>query len=157
MQIFSGVQRNIADQKTLTPFLVLAGLLLLYAPMTSLYPVLPPLLGVAYIRWREALYTGGYLEAGLWMLYTLLLEAVWGLPLYGTWTVMLVTFTLFDPKITYALHARALIGAISVVIFDGLYLLFLLGYGALMHSSFVAFDPVLLYYLLADLLGAFLL
>ncbi len=157
MQIFSRVQRNIADQKTLTPLLGLGLWIVLYPPLTALYPMFPPLFGIAYVAWRRAIYRADFLTAGLWMLYTLILEVVWGLPLYGTWTVMLTTFALFDPKITYMLHARSLINALSLLFFDGLYMMFLAGYGALMNSDLIDHDPILIYYFLVDLLGAFLL
>ncbi|WP_286336859.1 hypothetical protein [Hydrogenimonas cancrithermarum] len=149
------MQRNIADKKTLTPLLLL-GLILLYPSMEAIYPLLPPLLGIAYVKWREAVYRHDFVQAGAWMLYTLVLESVWGLPFYGTWTVMLVTFTIFDPKITQLLHMPSMIRVISVIFFDLLYLAFLYGYGALMHLKLVDGDLILLYYLLVDILGVLL-
>ena len=156
MQIFSGVQRNIADKKTLTIFLALLGLLLLYPSMASLYPLIPPLLGIVYVKWRDAFYRQDYFWLMAWMLYALVFESVWGLPLYGIWTIMLVTFAIFDPKITYILHTKTLINVISAVIFDILYLAFVYGYGIVMHTKVIDFDIILLYYFLVDIAGVIL-
>ena len=156
MQTFSRVQRNIADKKTVATFLALLGLLLLYPSMESLYPLLPPLLGIVYVKWRDALYRQDYFWLMAWMLYAVVLESVWNLPLYGIWTIMLVTFTMFDPKITYLLHTRTLINVISVIVFDLLYLAFAYGYGSLMHTKIVDFDLILLYYFLVDIIGVIL-
>ncbi|WP_456485362.1 hypothetical protein [Hydrogenimonas sp.] len=130
---------------------------LIYPPLTSLYPVLPPLFGISYIAWRKAVYRADFFEASLWMFYVLLLEAVWGLPLYGVWAVMLAVFTVFDPKITYILHAKSAVNTLSILIFDSAYFVFLTGFGALMRSEPVDCNPILIYYFLVDLLGAFLL
>lgn len=156
MQIFSGVQRNITDKKTLTIFLALLGLLLLYPSMASLYPLIPPLLGIVYVKWRDAFYRQDYFWLMAWMLYALVFESVWGLPLYGIWTIMLVTFAIFDPKITYILHTKTLINVISAVIFDILYLTFVYGYGIVMHTKVIDFDIILLYYFLVDIAGVIL-
>ena len=156
MQIFSGVQRNITDKKTLTIFLALLGLLLLYPSMASLYPLIPPLLGIVYVKWRDAFYRQDYFWLMAWMLYALVFESVWGLPLYGIWTIMLVTFAIFDPKITYILHTKTLINVISAVIFDILYLAFVYGYGIVMHTKVIDFDIILLYYFLVDIAGVIL-
>ncbi|WP_201353397.1 hypothetical protein [Hydrogenimonas urashimensis] len=150
------MQRNIADQKTLTQLLPLLGLLLLYPSMESVYPILPPLTGIVYVQWREALDRQDYFWVAVWMLYAVILESVWGLPLYGIWTVMFVTFALFDPKITYLLRMRTAIRLVSVVLFDLLYLVFLLGYGHLMHTKVVETDLILLYYFVVDLAGVIL-
>ncbi|RUM45682.1 MAG: hypothetical protein DSY46_01970 [Hydrogenimonas sp.] len=149
------MQRNITHQKTLALLLPLA-LILIYPPMEAIYPLLPPLFGIAYVKWREAIYQCNFAHAGVWMLYTLVLESVWGLPLYGTWCVMFITFTLFDPKITHILHLPSIISAISVLLFDMIYLIFLYGYSLLMHTRVIDSDLILIYYLLVDILGVLL-
>ncbi|WP_300361260.1 hypothetical protein [Hydrogenimonas sp.] len=156
MQTFSRVQRNISDQTTLTTLLSLLGLLLLYPSMAAVYPLLPPLLGIVYVKWREAFYRQDYLRLVVWMTYAVIVESVWSLPLYGVWTVMLVTFTVFDPKITYLLRTPGSINVVSVVVFDLLYLLFLYGYGHLTHTKVIETDLILLYYFLVDIVGVIL-
>jgi hypothetical protein len=156
MQTFSRVQRNISDQTTLTTLLAFLGLLLLYPSMAALYPMLPPLVGIVYIRWREAFYRRDYFWMVAWMTYAVIVESVWNLPLYGIWTVMLVTFTVFDPKITHLLRTEGSINVVSVVLFDLLYFLFLYGYGSLMHTKVIETDLILLYYFLVDLVGVLL-
>ena len=155
MQIFSCVQRNITHQKTLALLLPLV-LILIYPPMEAIYPLLPPLFGIAYIKWREAIYQCNFMQAGIWMLYTIVLESVWGLPLYGTWCVMLITFTLFDPKVTYIFRLSSIIGVINVFLFDVIYLIFLYSYSFLMHVRVIDSDLILFYYLLVDMLGLLL-
>ncbi|WP_456452227.1 hypothetical protein [Hydrogenimonas sp.] len=150
------MQRNFTHQKTLTLFAALLGLLLLYPTMASLYPLLPPLLGIVYVKWRDALYRRDYFWVMAWMLYAVIFESVWNLPLYGIWALMIVTFTIFDPKISHLIHSDWLLGVLGAVLFDGLYLLFLLGYGAVMHTQPVEVDLIFLYYLLADVVGVLL-
>ncbi len=156
MQTFSGVQRNITDKKTLTTLLVLIGLLLIYPPMSSVYPILPPLIGIAYVQWREAIYRQDYFRAAVWMFYAIILESVWGLPLYGIWMVMIVNFTLFDPKITYLLRTPVSIRVVSVVLLDLLYFSFAHVYAYVMHTRIIESDLILLYYLLFDIVGVIL-
>lgn len=150
MQTLSGLQRNIADQKTLTTYLTLLGLVLLYPSMASLYPILPPLLGLAYVKWRDALRQGDGFWVVAWMLYAVVFESVWSLPLYGIWALFFVTRYLVEPKVEYLLHDRRLIDIVAAVLFDLLYLAFLAVYGSIMHVQTFDFDLVMLYYLLVD-------
>ncbi|BBG66046.1 hypothetical protein NNO_1343 [Hydrogenimonas sp.] len=89
-------------------------------------------------------------------MYALVFESVWGLPLYGIWSVMIVTFVIFDSKITQTFHMEAVIKVLSAVIFDLLYFSFLYGYGALMNEKFIDTALILVYYLMADVAGAVL-
>ncbi|WP_353662791.1 hypothetical protein [Hydrogenimonas sp. SS33] len=156
MHTFSDLQRNLSHQKTLTSALGWTGLLLLYPTLMSLYPLLPPLLGFAYVKWREALEKRDFYGVFAWMLYAVVFESVWNLPLYGIWSAMIVTYTLFDPKISYLLRNRTLIAVVSVTVFDLLYLLFLQIYGSILHTAFFGYDPVLLAYFAADIVGVLL-
>ncbi|WP_456381821.1 hypothetical protein [Hydrogenimonas sp.] len=149
------MQRNIADQKTLTTFLALSGLLL-YPSMAAFYPLIPPLLGFVYVKWRRAVEREDLFEVSLWMLYALVFESVWNLPLYGIWTVMIVTFHVFDPKAAYLIHSGWLLNVIGVLIFDLLYFLFLYAYEVVMHTKVIDTDLILLYYLLVDIAGVLL-
>ncbi len=155
MQIFSGVQRDIVDKKALTHSLLFL-IVLFYPAMESIYPLLPPLLGFVYVRWRDAVRSKDTLHVVVWMLYALVFESVWGLPLYGIWSVMIVTFVLFDSKITQTLHMQTAIKVLSAVLFDLLYIAFLYGYGALVNEKFIDAGAILLYYLAADILGVVL-
>ncbi len=155
MQIFSGVQRDIIDKKALTHFFLFL-LILLYPAMESVYPFLPPLLGFVYVQWRSAVRSRNTLHIVAWMLYALVFESVWGLPLYGIWSVMIITFVLFDYKITQTLHMQAAIKVLGAILFDLLYLAFLFGYGALVNEKFIDVGSILLYYLAADILGVVL-
>ncbi len=155
MQIFSGVQRDIVDKKALTHSLLFL-LILVYPTMGSLYPLLPPLLGFVYVRWRSAVRSKDAPRTLAWMLYALVFESVWGLPLYGIWSVMIVTFVLFDSKITQILHMQTAIKVLGAVLFDLLYFSFLYGYGALVNEKFIDSGTILLYYLAADILGVVL-
>lgn len=155
MQIFSGVQRDIFDKKALTRFLLFLAVVL-YPAIESLYPLLPPLLGFVYLQWRDAVRSKELPSIAIWMVYALVFESVWGLPLYGIWSVMIVTFVIFDSKITQTFHMEAVIKVLSAVIFDLLYFSFLYGYGALMNEKFIDTALILVYYLMADVAGAVL-
>jgi|GEM_PF-989391 len=156
MQTLSRVQRNLSHQKALTLLAGWLGLWLLYPSMESLYPLLPPLLGFVYVKWRDALYRRDYFWVLGWMVYAVIFESVWNLPLYGIWTVMIVTFTLFDPKFTHLIHSHWLLGVMSAVVFDLLYYAFLVVYGAVMHLDLIDNGLILLYYLLIDIAGVLL-
>ena len=156
MQTFSDLQRNLSHQKTLTSALLFTGLLLLYPAWMSLHPLFPPFLGLGYVKWREAVGRRDFFSVFAWMLYAVVFESVWNLPLYGLWSVMFVTYTLFDPKITYLLRNRTLIAVVGALVFDLLYFLFLQIYGSVLHISFIDDSPILLFYLFADILGVFL-
>ena len=155
MQIFSGVQRDLFDKKALTHFFLFL-LILLYPAMETVYPLLPPLLGFAYVQWRSAVRSRNMPLIVIWMSYALIFESVWGLPLYGIWSVMIVTFVLFDAKISQTLHMQVFIKVLSAVLFDLLYLTFLYGYGMLMNEKFIDTSLILLYYFAADILGVVL-
>ncbi|WP_457596429.1 hypothetical protein [Hydrogenimonas sp.] len=148
------MQRNLPYQKALN-LLLLAGVLL-YPAMEALFPLLPPMLGLLYVKWRRALLRRDYPVVAVAMLYAIVFESVWGLPLYGLWAVMVLHFTLFDPKIGHIIHSDWLLDLISVALFDGLYFLFLLFYRGLMHESLVDPGLTMLYYLLADMAGVLL-
>ncbi len=150
MQTLSGLQRNIADQKTLTTHLTLVGLALLYPSMASLHPILPPLLGLAYVKWRDAMRSKEGFWVLVWMLYAVVFESVWNLPLYGLWAVMFVTRYVMEPKVEYLLHNRRLLDIVAAVLFDLLYLVFLTVYESVMHVRIFDFDLAMLYYLLVD-------
>ena len=90
------------------------------------------------------------------MLYALIFESVWGLPLYGIWSVMIAMFVVFDAKITKTFHIDLLVKILSVVLFDLLYFAFLSGYGSLMNEKYIDPGAILLYYFAADILGVIL-
>ncbi len=155
MQTFSGVQRSIFDKKTLTHFFLFLSILI-YPTMEALYPFLPPLLGFVYIQWRGAVRSRNLSRIVVWMIYTVIFESVWGLPLYGIWSVMIVTYVLFDTKISQTLHMHSMIKVVGAIVFDLLYFIFLYGYGTLMNEKLLDIGSVLLYYLVADILGVVL-
>ncbi|WP_457592506.1 hypothetical protein [Hydrogenimonas sp.] len=150
------MQRDIFDKKTLTLFFLYL-LILLYPAAETVYPFLPPMLGLAYVQWRSAVRAKNLPLIAAWMLYALIFESVWGLPLYGIWSMMIVTFVLFDYKITQTLHMQTVIKVLSAVIFDLLYFVFLYGYGVLMSEKLIDTSAVLFYYFAADILGVVLL
>ena len=156
MQTLSRLQRNFTHQKTLTKLLLLAGLILFYPPLSSLYPLLPPLTGIAYLQWRNHMYERDYLLIGAWMLYAVVLEAEWGLPLYGLWGTMFFLYFFLEPKIEHYIHSPWLVDMLAAALFDLLYFLFVIFYGALVHQRFIEADPILWYYLLIDMMGAIL-
>ncbi len=149
------MQRDLFDKKALTLFFLYL-FIVLYPTAQTLYPLLPPMLGLAYVKWREAVRAKSLPHIAVWMIYALVFETMWGLPLYGVWSVMIFTFVLFDNKITHTLHMDPMIKVLSAIIFDLLYFSFLYGYGVLMGEKVIDTAGVLFYYFFMDILGVML-
>ena len=133
-----------------------ALLLLCYPVVGSLYPVFPPLLGVVYLKWRDAIKGTNYPAALYWLLYPLVFEAVWSLPFYGLWVTMILTYRVIEPRIDHLLFDRITADIVTVVLFNGTYLLVLLFYQSVTDQIFFTWHPILLYYLLFDMAGVLL-
>ena len=156
MQIFSRMQRDIFSQKTLKIFLI-ALAVMVYTSLGSIFPLFPPLIGIVYILWANAIKEKEHIFVFLWILYTIVFESIWGLPLYFLMVTMLVMYTVIEPKIYHLLHANIFLKLIRVAIFDILYFIFIEGYEILMGKDIISESFVLIYYLLIDLAGVILL
>ncbi|HIP15351.1 MAG TPA: hypothetical protein EYG74_07670 [Sulfurimonas autotrophica] len=130
---------------------------MIYTSLGSIFPLFPPLIGIVYILWANSVREKEYIFITLWILYTVVLESIWGLPLYILWVTMLVMYIVIDPKIYHLLHANIFFKLIRVAVFDILYFLFIEGYEILIDKDIISESSVLLYYLFVDLAGVILL
>ena len=150
------MQRDIFSQKTLKVILVIFTVMI-YTSLGSIFPLFPPLIGIVYILWTNAIREKEYIFVFLWIVYTIVLESVWGLPLYVLWVTMLVVHIFIDPRIYHLLHSNIFLKLIRVAVFDILYFILIEGYAVLIDKDIVSESFMLIYYLFIDLAGVILL
>ena len=150
------MQRDIFSQKTLKTFLIFLAVII-YTSIGSIFPLFPPLIGIVYILWTNAIREKEYIFLFLWILYTILLESIWGLPLYSLLVIMIFMYIAIDPKIYHLLHSNLYIKLIRIAIFDILYFIFIEGYEILMGKDIISESLILIYYLFIDLAGVVLI
>ena len=149
------MQRDIFSQKTIKLILIISAVMI-YTSLGSIFPLFPPLIGIVYILWTDAIREKEYILVFLWIVYTIVLESTWGLPLYILWVTMLFMYTVIDPKIYHLFHYNIFFKLIIVAIFDILYFIFIEGYEILMGKNIISESFILVYYLLIDLAGVIL-
>ena len=150
------MQRDIFNQKTLRLLLIIFAVVI-YASLGAIFPLFPPLIGVVYILWTEAVEEKDYIVAFLLIVYTVVFESIWGLPLYFLMITMLFMYIVVEPKIYHVLLANIFLKLIRVAIFDISYFIIIEGYEILMGKTIIDESYVLIYYLLIDLAGVILL
>jgi len=150
------MQRNIFSQETLKVVLIIFTVMI-YPSLGSIFPLFPPLIGIVYILWSDAIREKDYFLVFLWIVYTIVFESVWGLPLYILWVTMLVMYSVIDPKIYHLLHSNIFLKLIRVAIFDIFYFILIEGYAILMGKDIINESFMLIYYLFIDLAGVILL
>jgi len=150
------MQRNIFSQKNLKTFFIISAVLF-YTSLISIFPLFPPLVGLVYILWSDNIRKQEYSFTILCVVYTIVLESIWGLPLYFLCVTMIIMYMVIDPKIYHLLHTNIFLKLVRVAIFDILYLFLIVSYEILMGKDIIFKSPLLLYYLFMDLAGVFLL
>ncbi len=131
-------------------------LLFLYLIFQPLYPLLPPFLGVVFVLWQRAVNRHDKFASWSLILYTLVFESLWGLPLGGLWLMMYVVHRWGVPFIGYYIRRGLAIELFSVLLFDLAYLGALFFIDDLFLMSVVDFSYIFLYYIVMDLLGLLL-
>ena len=119
----------------------------------SLHPLFfPPLLGFAYLRWRDGITARAYGRVVLWFLYTLLFETVWNLPLFLLGATMVLMYRIVEPGIVHFLRRESAIRLALALSINLLYgsVLFLIS--DMFNQTWVHWHPILLYDLGIDLL-----
>jgi hypothetical protein len=130
--------------------------LMAYPALGSVYPFLPPLLGYAYIRWREALNRQSWFDLFIWFFYAMVVETVWSLPMFGSWIVMILLYWLTDAKLRVWFTNPMTVRLLGVLLFDGAYYGYLRVAGWAAGDTVIVNDPILLFDLMADLVWAVL-
>ncbi len=120
MQTFSDMQRVSTDSRTLIRYLLLLIPLVIYEALSTIYLLLPPLLGVM-IALLVAHRAQRYLP--LVLIYLLFFEADHGLFVFSTWIFVLLFFRFVLPVLEENLACRPCILVLSVALgYIGYYL-----------------------------------
>ena len=129
---------------------------MVYPALGSVYPFLPPFLGYAYVRWREAFAKREWFDVFVWFYYALVIETVWGFPLYGSWAIMFALYRFVDFETKVWAKTSAAIRFLNAASFDLAYFGFLYGAGIVMQTRYFLPGSMFWYDTAADLLWAVL-
>lgn len=94
MQTFSYMQRNIDDKKNII-YILIFTISIFYESLTTIYPFLPPLLGIAFWFFLKALNFNNRLLFFLITIYTIFFEVDHSLPLFSTIFLYLLLYLIF--------------------------------------------------------------
>jgi len=130
---------------------------IVYVSLGSIFPFFAPFIGIVYMLWADAVRKKEHIFIFFCIFYTVILESIWGLPIYSILIAMIVMIVAIEPKIYHLLHPSLSTKLIRVAIFDILYFTLIEGYEILMEKSIISKSFVLIYYLLIDLVGVILL
>lgn len=145
------MQRNLTYQIYLNKILII-GFLFLYAFITPISPLFPPLIGaVAYLAYT----TRTRLSLGVVLAFLLVFEALRGYPVFVSWGLFVVWAHVLIPQFSLNVICKHCIPFVAVVMFHGIYTLLLLLLGTLYNLD-ITIDPLfVVYYCLVDILIIF--
>ena len=147
MQTLSGMQRSSYDKKNiLTAFIFFLSIL--YESLTTLYPFLPPLLGIAFFIFASS---ENRLIKIYIFLYTLFFEADHGLPLFSTFLSFTILKYIFL-KLQNILSSKLLIKISLVATFYLFYPIFLYFLNKVFLTQMITFDLEYFKYLLIEII-----
>ena len=152
MQTFSGMQRSISDQNSLTPFIYVA-LFVLYEGLSSIYLFLPPLLGVLFFLFIKAFKKEDLLSIILIVFSILVFESEKGYLLFTTVIYFALVLKLILPKIEQSFNCNVCI-KISIVLlaYVGFYF-----FTSIVSSIFLLPMPAINYYIIYYIVIEFLI
>lgn len=145
------MQRSLIDQKTFLGLIYLTAFAM-YISISSIYLIMPPLLGVLFYHYidaaeREQLYT-----LVLLLLMLLFLEAEKGFALFSTIIYFFIAYRLIIPRLHQYVYCRWCRNLIYMVLAYLGYWLFALLVAQVLWMPLPAFDWHLLYYILIEFL-----
>jgi len=146
------MQRSISHQNPVRPFLYVV-LFLLYSSLSSIYPFLPPMLGVLFVLFAKALKNSDSLYALIVAFCLVIFEANNGYMLFSSIFYIYLVYKLILPKISQNFSCKICI-RISYIFLSYLgYFLFL----TLISNIFLLQTPELSYYVIYYMLIEFFL
>lgn len=149
------MQRNIFSQKNLkTLFIILA--VIFYTSLVSIFPLFPPFFGVIYILFFDSIDNKRYIDATLSLFFTLFLESIFNLPLFFTIVNYFFIYFFIETKFKYYFGLYRYFDLLRVLIVDIVLFLAILAYEWITEIDIIKKSAILVYYLIADIVGVFL-
>ncbi|GEM_PF-3265053 len=147
MYALPGMQRSGNDENTLLTLFFYGLLLFVYEPLGSIYPFLPPLLGLA--AWAVAAHTS-WMQKGLWLLYLYLYEID-----HGLFCCMLIAsaiaVSLIYKRITHYIACTNCLKLVIVTLYYTFATLLLIFLSYIFNTHFNLEMTLILYYMILDL------
>ncbi len=147
MQTLSGMQRSSYDKKNILITFIFF-LSILYESLTTLYPFLPPLLGIAFFIFASS---ENRLIKIYIFLYTLFFEADHGLPIFSTFLSFTILKYIFL-KLQNILSSKLLIKISLVATFYLFYPIFLYFLNKVFLTQTITFNLEYFKYLLIEII-----
>lgn len=137
------MQRSISNQNSLTPFIYVA-LFVIYESLSSIYLFLPPLFGVLFVLFADALKREDSLFIFLTAFCLIIFESQMGYPLFSSIIYLGLIYKFVLPKLKKNFSCKSCI-KVSLVLLSYIgYYLFL----SLLSSIFLLPMPQLNYYII---------
>jgi hypothetical protein len=137
------MQRSITHQKPIIPFIYIV-FFILYSSLSSIYPFLPPMLGVLFVLFSQALEKNDLISVSLVSLCLIVLEANYGFMLFSTVFYFYIIYKFVIPKIKQNFNCPFCIRISYVVLAYLGYYLFLM----LIAKVFLLPEPYINYYII---------
>lgn len=145
MQVFSYMQRSFDDKKTILIFFIFL-LSIFYEAFTTIHPLLPPLLGVAF--WIFLSKRNGLIDIYIF-LWTIFFEVDHSLPLFSTIISFIILKNIFL-KLKQILFNKFLLKILSVMLFYIFYPIFLLILNKIFLTDMIAVNLEYIKYMLVE-------
>ncbi len=147
MQTFSYLQRSGHDEKNLLKGFMLAAALWLYEPMTTIYPYLPILLGLAF--WR--IFVSSVSEKVVWLFFLYLFGIDHQVPFLVLVIAILGSYYLLRRLLSY-LMCGVCVKLLGVLLVYTLFMVTLVGFSWIMQVPWHPRWEIFWLYLLADMM-----
>ncbi|MDY0234237.1 MAG: hypothetical protein RBS11_09420 [Sulfurimonas sp.] len=137
------MQRSISNQNSLAPFVYVA-LFIVYESLSSIYPFLPPLFGVLFLLFADALKKEDSLYIFLCAFCLIIFESQMGYPLFSSIIYLGLIYKFVLPKLKKNFSCNSCIKASFVLLsYLGFYLFL-----SLLSNVFLLPMPQLNYYII---------
>ncbi len=123
-----------------------------YPMLISIYVFLPLFIGIMGYTFIKGVDENNIFYILLSLIYFINLEVNLSLPFFLTIITSLIVYVLFYHYLNYFRKCVICRPILSVLLIDGLYLIFLLAYDFIFQTHTIVLDNILLYSLIVDLL-----
>lgn len=149
MQTFSYLQRNSFDKKNIKEFFLFI-LSIIYETLTSIYPILSPFLGIAFLIFlnKNRPLVNSYI-----LLYTLFFEISYSLPLFSTFLFFILLKHIIL-KFYKIISYKSLVKVFAIICFYLLYPFFLYFIHKVFNTSYFYINLNYLFYIIFEIVIA---
>ena len=147
---------NSINRKKILDWILIAFFVIVYPMLVSMYPLVPPLFGIAGLIIIYNINTNLIYTLST-MFYLIHLDLNLGLPFMLSIFSILIINTFIYPSLKLLIRCRVCLGVILIILIDLFYYINLITYDLVLDASTIIIDSMLSFYIFIDIIIGMLL